>query len=351
MIDLNARRVLAERKRHRELLESLDKVGQKKVDFTGLEKPIEGLIEQADQGTILTALNIQLLQNIDEELSQLKEILSVKKMNPILTSKQVEAISAALQTIKLPEFPKNLTIDEIPRLIEEVRDLKQKINKLPTDRLREITGVVEVQNLKEYPSTDLTPVVKAIQSLEKDLRAVIEKISKPQKETKIENKVDLAPINGKFDELMDTLREEITFLAKSQEENSLRSVEVTNFPPQMVPQPVTKIDINPLRGEFKTTGVTVTTTPTKLPLASLSRRRSLIVFNNDASATLYIGGANVSSSGVGIGLPVPAQQYSPSLDCDPSMILYGIVATGSLTAITLESSNDYGTTSTSVGNL
>lgn len=128
-------------------------------------------------------------------------------------------------------------------------------------------------------------------------------------------------------------------------------VVITNFPPQMVPQPVTKIDINPLRGELTSTGVTVGTTVTPLPGTALARRRSIIVFNNDTSKNLYIGGANVTTSGARIGLPVLAQTYSPTIDAASNMVLYGIVASGTVQAVTLEGSNDYGTTSTTVGNV
>ena len=116
-----------------------------------------------------------------------------------------------------------------------------------------------------------------------------------------------------------------------------RSVEVSNFPPQRVANPVTHISINSLRGFVKTTSATVTSTLTTLPsYGVLDDRRSIIVYNN-SSNTIYIGGSDVTDNN---GMPVPTSSFSPILDCGKDMILYGIATTGSNNVRIMEVSDE-----------
>lgn len=116
------------------------------------------------------------------------------------------------------------------------------------------------------------------------------------------------------------------------------SISVNNFPPQKVPQPVTHFSINALRGFVHTTAATVDTDPTPLPeYGVLQNRRAIIIFNNDPTATLYIGGSTVTTAN---GMPVLAQSYSPILDAGVSMIVYGIVESGAINVRVLEASDE-----------
>jgi hypothetical protein len=115
-------------------------------------------------------------------------------------------------------------------------------------------------------------------------------------------------------------------------------ISVDNFPPQKIPNPVTNININGLRGIVKSVALTVTDTATKLPTTNLAKRRSLIVWNNDTTNILWIGGSDVT---VANGVPVKAQNYSPAFDLADVANLYGICSTGQTVEVRiLESSMD-----------
>lgn len=105
--------------------------------------------------------------------------------------------------------------------------------------------------------------------------------------------------------------------------NFPKSVDIGNFPRQMIPQPVTNINVNGLQGVAKTTSATVGTTLTQLPsYGQLDSRRSLIVYNN-SSNTIYIGGSDVTTSN---GLPIPANSFSPGIDAGYNLVVYGIAS-------------------------
>ena len=138
------------------------------------------------------------------------------------------------------------------------------------------------------------------------------------------------------DELIEAIKS-LTIEIPKVEIPSVIQAEVTNFPPQKIPQPVTNININPLRGEVLTTAVSVGTTATALPETPLENRRSFMVFNNDESKTIYLGGSGVTTDS---GLPVLAQSYSPTIDAGPKMIVYGITASGTVDVRVIEASNE-----------
>jgi hypothetical protein len=120
--------------------------------------------------------------------------------------------------------------------------------------------------------------------------------------------------------------------------NLQKAVESLASRPAMTTQPVTNVNINPLRGFVHTTAVTVTTSLTKLPnYGVLDNRRAVIVFNNDTSNTLYIGGSDVTSAN---GTPVLAQTYSPVIDAGIYMLLYGVTSSSTVDARVMEISND-----------
>lgn len=111
---------------------------------------------------------------------------------------------------------------------------------------------------------------------------------------------------------------------------------IASMPPIPVPNPVTNININGLRGPVKSTEINAETTPTKLPGAALTNRRSIIIYNN-GSQTVYLGGDDVSVTN---GFPVAAGSYSPSIDLSDRVELYGIVTTSTANIRVLEASMD-----------
>lgn len=120
-------------------------------------------------------------------------------------------------------------------------------------------------------------------------------------------------------------------------------IEFPEFPKEMVMSNfrvanVTNVSINPLRGLVHSTNQTITTTLNKIPgYGVLDNRRSLMLFNNSASTTIYIGGSNVTSSN---GLPILGQTYSPVIDSGIRMILYGVTSSSTADIRVMEVSND-----------
>jgi len=134
------------------------------------------------------------------------------------------------------------------------------------------------------------------------------------------------------------LQKEIQSLPKNIPQTQFPSaISIDNFPPQKYPMPVTNININPLRGSALSTAVTVTSSATALPTTILDYRRSVMIFNNSASTTVYLGGSTVTSTN---GFPILAQTYSPSIDAGPKMTVYGITDSGSANVRVFEVSNE-----------
>lgn len=81
--------------------------------------------------------------------------------------------------------------------------------------------------------------------------------------------------------------------------------------------------------------VTVAATATLLNTASPtdSVSGSSLAFYNNGSATIYVGGSNVTTAN---GAPVPASSWSPGFDVNPGESLYGIVASGTEEARVIE---------------
>lgn len=113
---------------------------------------------------------------------------------------------------------------------------------------------------------------------------------------------------------------------------------VHSIDPQFHSPPVTNININPLRGFIHTTNQTVTSSLTTLPsYGVLENRRSVMIYNNSSTVTVYIGGSGVTSSN---GLPIPPKTYSPSIDSGTRMILYGRTSSSTADIRVLEISNE-----------
>lgn len=89
----------------------------------------------------------------------------------------------------------------------------------------------------------------------------------------------------------------------------------------------------------KTTAVSVGTTATRLDQADDTGDRqpgeSIAVYN-DSSTVFYVGGADVTATGATKGVPVAANSWGPGLDLMTGDLVYGITASGTASAIVLE---------------
>lgn len=241
-----------------------------------------------------------------------------EQLDPIIKSLQSSSQSDK-QTIALL----SKLIGQVTQLSNVLKESAKKTVNFPD--VQKVEGSVQITNLPDNQSQ----IVQGLDRVEAVLTATLNK-----KAAKAETKIELA--EGKMiSEKLDRLAEALNKLPGNMEFPT--TVQVTNFPPQKYPMPVTSININPLRGFAKSRNVTVTSTPTPLPSEILAYRRGLVVYNNSSTITMYVGGSDVSATN---GMPVPPNSYSPAFDAGPKMVVYGVVSTGSIDVRTLELSNE-----------
>lgn len=201
-----------------------------------------------------------------------------------------------------------------------------------------IEGKVDVDNVPDVTVHNLDELAKYFKSLETKISSLAQAISSvPQQKIEVPKfeipKELLRPSSGNSDVVEALQRLERALDKIPQPKTKFpEHISVDNFPPQLTPQPVTHMSINALHGGFKATTMNVGTSATALPQSSLAQRRSIILFNNSVN-TIYIGDANIATAGGGMGLPVPTQTYSPTMDAGWDMVLYGIASTSSSVTI------------------
>lgn len=337
----------------------IDQLGRAKLEQNKLVKGIEDSIEKLGKTLVNHQVSVAQPQaptpanDLASELRQLQ--------NKIGGGNLTDSLSAVIKSLDGFQVDQN-SLKELKQIVSEmtakIRLLAELQAKIPSSlevrlpRETAISGQVKVTNLSEISSIEVSNLPDLLTKLEDSLNklqlATVTAIHASR--TDVPDKVTL---NGPITvDGIDTLLEDFEELKKGfnlllkkdfgNPANGPMQVEIIKEPVRMTPQPVTNININPLRGIPLSTAITVTTTATLLPAAALTLRRSVIIYNNDASATLYIGGSTVTSTN---GLPVPAQTYSPVMDCGPLMFIYGVTSTGSINARVLElSNNDVGGT-------
>ncbi len=236
-----------------------------------------------------------------------------------------------LSDIKTPTLEKT----DISPLLKEFKDLN---NRYEVVKEIKITNLADIK-LETPQKIDISTLEKALAGLKTALSAIYDYLPrlKPQDFPKITFPKDISvkeadKIIKTIEKGTSTLSDDLVGLSeviKNQEgfngEVTLGKVEVTNFPPQHIPTPVTNININSLRGVPKSSVLTVSTQPTALPATALEQRRSLIIYNN-SSNMIYLGGADVTISN---GMPIPASSYSPPIDAGQYMIVYAIAGSTS----------------------
>lgn len=238
---------------------------------------------------------------------------------------------------------------EVKKLLGRVSaglDLIYKVipRTITVPKIFDVRGSVQVENAitvsnQKNVEKKLDDVVTQIRLLAQAISSVPQqKIEFPKINIPTPEKINFEPVVEAVGELKTALKDKgdsdsIPVLRKIQ-----NAIEELRDRPQMTPQPVTNVNINGLQGFAKTTAVTVGTGLTALPAyGQLNNRRSIIIFNNSAATTVYVGGSDVSSSN---GLPVLAQAYSPAIDAGVNMIVYGVVASGSADVRVMEVSSN-----------
>ncbi len=216
---------------------------------------------------------------------------------------------------------------------------KLKSDKTPeqlTAAIREMKD--ELTNTLRETRTNIEPISKAFDSLSQVLltkkdfsdKNIVDALANLGKKLKTPSKA-----KDRTDELIKAISD-IKVTAPEMEFPD--SIAISNFPPTKTPQPVTNININPLRGFIHTDAVSVSSSLTKIPdYGELINRRSVQFYNNSSTVTVFIGGSTVTSSN---GTPVPPLSYSPVIDASDKMLLYGVTSSSTANIRVMEISND-----------
>lgn len=227
-------------------------------------------------------------------------------------------------------------LDQLGRAIVMLYEIIKKPFTLP--KILQVKGQVEVTQNAPTKITNLAELEKYFKELGNNIKLLAQAASMaPAPQIKLTDfpKIEIPKFdNSKLEELLKELVDKIN---TTKEIKFPREIEVSNFPRQMVPQPVTNFNLNGLQGFAKSTSVTVGTTLTELPAyGELNNRRTMILYNN-GSQTIYIGGSDVTASN---GLPIPSSTYSPPIDAGVNLKVYGLTASGSSDVRVLEVSSN-----------
>lgn len=253
-------------------------------------------------GQAITMLYKAVLNNRVEfpKIFQVKGEVEVTR-TPAVEIKNFNELTSYLvsleKQLQKQKFPSSLEVENLSELktyftsLEtQIKNLSYQISSMPTPRVEMPAINFPKFDFPKGESVNLTEVVEAIKDLEGKL------VKQPQAENTVG--------------VLRKINEGIQFLANR---------------PQFEATPVTNVNINALQGFVKTTSQTVGTSLTAVPAyGQLFNRRSVIIFNNDSTNTVYIGGSDVTTVN---GLPVLAQTFSPSIDAGYNMIIYAIAAT------------------------
>ena len=256
--------------------------------------------------------------------------------------RMIEALKD-LPKIELKDTPSSIQIqtmgkETISKLVDGLAEIKKAVadNKIEIPKTQQMTGKVEVTNQQEYPFERIHMALRSIEVKLGNLKIEVPKQTSQVKMPEFPKSISLNEAKEIISALSD-LKQQIVDSPKPKDVNFPKSIAVNNFPPTKYPMPVTNININPLRGEVKTRSITVTTSLTPLPNEVLAYRRSLIIFNNSTTITVYVGGSTMLATD---GLPILPQTYSPAIDAGPKMILYGRTASSSADVRVFEASNE-----------
>lgn len=216
--------------------------------------------------------------------------------------------------------------------------------KIDLPRIFPISGTVSVDKVPPVQVSNLSEVGNPIQNVSRQIAllqiALVNTVKQMKSDfpeaVKMPEEFNILGFKTLLDD-MEELKKGLNLLVnKESGEGMSNKVEVLNFPPQLIPNPVTNISINALGGVINSTGTSILTTPTPIPGSpNLDNRRSIIVYNN-SNRTVYLGGANVSVTN---GLPIASGTYSPPIEAGEGMTLYGIASTAGADVRALEVSD------------
>jgi len=96
---------------------------------------------------------------------------------------------------------------------------------------------------------------------------------------------------------------------------------------------VQTVRLAPLTYSIVSKTTTVTTTATAIPATAMVGRENLTISLASTSDTVYIGGSDVT---IANGTPLDSNRPAISIDLDDTVVVYGIVSTGTADIRSLE---------------
>lgn len=97
---------------------------------------------------------------------------------------------------------------------------------------------------------------------------------------------------------------------------------------------IQNVRVVPMTLSIKSTAIAVDSIADKLPTTALVGRESIAIYNNSASTvTVYVGGSDVTTSN---GFPLTSSCPAITIDVDDTVVVYGIVASGTADTRVLE---------------
>lgn len=348
-VDLEARKILAERQQAQSLAKKFDDLGKK---IESLPKPQVISIGDKNSGASekLTAASVDYLgktvtkliervildeslkdsqEEIKKALTDLKSALEIIYVRPAINIPDKVTVSNLYEVVNgLKNLEKVLVTISRKENVEEMlvegqvkvtnlSELSTSFSNLERElaSLRTILGQREPQSDNQDYAMFSRTLTKGLSSLEKNLSSFASKVSEQKMITVEQPPIDIEKLEGWMQKLY----------------------EFETNKPTFVPPAVTNVNINALNGAIKTTSATVGTTPIGLPTYGvLANRRSIVIYNNDSSTTLYYGGSEVTASS---GMPVPPNSYSPILDLGVNVVPYAVTNGGSINIRVMEVSN------------
>jgi hypothetical protein len=296
--------------------------------------PFKDVVKSNNNQTLLSKISLNIFQKIQNSLLEI--------FNKITSKEELKAdlaeINQSIKEVKIPELPEIVNIQS-QELLQAVKDIKiPTIPKFPDFPKIEIPRPLPFP--KSFSVDSLPPVfisnLQDLSTLISDLQVTtIQAIQS----LKIGTSKSTNPTPIDFKPVLDALQEiRASFDAFSGTKIDFpKSIDVNNFPVQFVPPTPTHISLNAVNGFFKTTPATVSTSLTILPTYGvLANRRSMLIYNNSTTVTIFIGGSDVTANN---GLPVPPSSYGPPLDNGTRTILYGITSGGSADVRVMEISD------------
>lgn len=315
-IDEKSRQILYLRQFVSEVVQSLQEI-KRSIDSTSTQNESfkRSLVESLQKNTQeVFSKSLYQTQTIFASLEdKLKSLTSLfqKLDKPTEVTVKVDKVDIGnfdkLPQLEIKNFPKQQEFPKIkfPDLYKVTGDVNANIESLPP---------VSISNFQE-----MLPMFERLNSAFLILAQRL-KIEIPDK-VKIKDPVEILNWNDLLDGI-EELKKGFNLLINKEKGGIAKQVEVTNFPIPKIPQPVTNISLNALKGVPLSSQISVLSTPTLLPANNLANRRTLIIYNN-SSQTVWIGGSGVT---VAAGFPILKGQYSPPIDAGANMSIYGIAA-------------------------